>query len=241
MPSKSNIESAREYYSKKWLPIPLKKNSKAPNLPKGHEFLRRWPTKEEFKAFDWSGNVGIVCGKISGITVLDIDLPEGADTLEKLDMTLPHTVQAKTPHGMHYFMSYDERVRTGVAVLGKGVDVRNDGSFIVAPGSVIDGKGYRWHLGPDEVEMESPPFWMVQGNNKRVNSNKVDLSKRLGNGERNSGLASIAGKLLYGGTMSEGLVYNVLSLCNSELCLPPLNEYEVEQIFNSIRRYSGKT
>lgn len=233
----SSIEYAREYYKWGWLPIPLKSNSKAPNLPKGHEFLRRWPTNAEFKSFDWSGNVGIVCGKVSGITVLDIDLPEGAETLDKLDMTLPHTVQAKTPNGMHYFMEYDEDVRTGVAVLGKGVDIRNDGSFVVAPGSVIDGREYRWHLSTDEVEMEKPPGWMIQGGNRRVNNAKVDLSKRLGSGERNNGLSLIAGKLAYGATLDEGLAYNVLSLCNQELCLPPLEESEVVAIWESIRRY----
>lgn len=233
----SSIDYARDYYKWGWLPIPLKKNSKAPALPKGHEFLRRRPTREEFASFDWSGNVGIVCGELSGITVLDVDLPDGAETLEKLDMTLPHTVQAKTPHGMHYFLQYDERVKTGVAVLGAGVDIRNDASFVVAPGSVIDGKEYRWHLSTEEVEMEKPPSWMMQGNGRRVNNAKVDLSKRLGDGERNNGLSSIAGKLLYGGTMDEGLVYNVLSLCNQQLCDPPLDEWEVEHIFKSIRRY----
>lgn len=234
------IDYARACFRRKWHVIPLKAGSKVPALARGHSFLTTPPTKADYAEFDLTGNYGVVCGAMSGIAVLDVDLPEGVHTIDQLDLTLPATAEVNTPNGKHYFLKYDSRVKTGVAVVGKGIDIRSDGSFVVGPGSVVDGKRYEWHTTPEEWgELADAPDWMMQDNSgRRVNNSKVDLSKKLGNGERNNGLTSIAGKLLYGGTLDEGLVYNILSTANREYCDPPLDEWEVEAIFNSIRRYN---
>jgi hypothetical protein len=124
-----------------WSLIPLKENSKLPNLPKGHEFLTRKPTVEEYKKFKW-GNYGIVTGPVSDICVLDIDGDKGHKTLAELEIkpNMIETPQVLTPKGRHIYFRFNPAVMTGVGVLGKGIDIRSTGGYVVGPGSVVEGE-----------------------------------------------------------------------------------------------------
>ena len=61
--------------------IPLRKRDKQAAIP-WKKFQDSKATDDEFEGFDWSGNIGIVTGKTSGIVVLDIDGEKGWATLE---------------------------------------------------------------------------------------------------------------------------------------------------------------
>jgi hypothetical protein len=86
-------------------------------------------------------NIAIATGVMSGITVFDIDIGEGkfgadswADAIK--DHGEPDTLIAETGSGgMHIIFQYNSAVKTASNVLGKGVDSRNDGGYIVAPPS----------------------------------------------------------------------------------------------------------
>ena len=88
-------------------------------------------------------NIGIVCGKVSGITALDLDGAKGLQTFsESLSSYFPPTRRHLTPSGgNHLIYGYHPSFYTGAAFL-PGVDVRNDGGYIVAPPSVVRGKPY---------------------------------------------------------------------------------------------------
>ena len=110
----------------------------------------RWP----------NANIGIATGRRSGILVLDVDGKVGKAYLKKLQAEhgrLPKTVTVKTGRGRHrYFLSGDARIRNSVGNLGKGIDVRGDGGYVVAAGSVhVSGAAYRFldGRGPDEIEV----------------------------------------------------------------------------------------
>ena len=109
------------------------------------------------KIDDWFGssaprsNIGIVTGEVSGITVLDIDVGEGkfgAETWAELiaDHGEPDTLIAETGSGgMHIIFQYNSALKTASNVLGKGVDSRNDGGYIVAaPSRHRSGGTYKW-------------------------------------------------------------------------------------------------
>ncbi len=96
-------------------------------------------------------NVGIVTGEISGITVIDIDVADGkmgAATWQELisEHGEPNTLMSKTGSGgMHVVFKYNSALKTSSNTLGDGVDVRNDGGYIVAPPSLHQcGGEYEW-------------------------------------------------------------------------------------------------
>ena len=87
---------------------------------------------------------------MSGITVVDIDVDpdkkiDGEETWAWLEREcgVPATHEVTTGRGRHLYFEYAERLRTRANCLGKGVDVRNDGGYVVAEGSLHkSGKRY---------------------------------------------------------------------------------------------------
>ena len=95
-------------------------------------------------------NLGILTGRESGLVVLDVDGMDGKQSLQALTAThggLPKTLCVKTGRtgtdgkraGAHYYF----RAPVGVPIqnsagvhgkgLGKGLDIRADGGYVVAP------------------------------------------------------------------------------------------------------------
>lgn len=99
-------------------------------------------------------NVGIVCG-FPGPSVLDVDDPEKAPFwLQSLLEEEPRTARARTGGGrFHLFFSSPEGFKVKPKVKAwPGVDVRGDGSYVVAaPSRHIDGSTYRWDCEPDDL------------------------------------------------------------------------------------------
>jgi hypothetical protein len=137
-------EAALSYARRGWSVFPLLPLSKKPRF-EWKEFQSRIATEAEInKWFDDvpDSNIAVVTGKISGITVVDVDGPDGLRALDKAGVVLPPTPTVYTPHGIHFYYSYQEIPKQSVGILDH-VDIRNDGGYVVAPPSVIgDGKGY---------------------------------------------------------------------------------------------------
>lgn len=96
-------------------------------------------------------NIGIATGKVSCLTVIDIDIGHGkfgAETWSGLivEKGEPSTLMAKTGSGgLHVLFKYNAALKTGSNRLGKGVDVRNDGGYIIAaPSRHRSGSSYEW-------------------------------------------------------------------------------------------------
>lgn len=87
-------------------------------------------------------NIGIVCGAQSGIFVLDIDGPEGLQSLQELERAngpLPLTpVFITGTDGLHFVFRYPDtraiRIPTKTRIV-LGIDVRGEGGQIIAPPS----------------------------------------------------------------------------------------------------------
>lgn len=161
------LEAALKYASQGWAVIPVHVAAKNPatgevacscgnsncSAPGKHPVplngLHGCSTDEGVIRQWWSdmplANVAVVCGEISGIVVLDIDPRNGGlDSLKKLQKG-PQSLYANTGgDGMHVFFKY----KSGVdypKYIAPGLDIRSDGSYIVAPPSVhISGKKYSW-------------------------------------------------------------------------------------------------
>ncbi len=126
---------------------------KHPRLSRGLKESTTDPAKvqEWFGAAAPLSNIGIVTGEISGLTVIDIDIGEGKFGAESWaeaikDHGEPNTLIAQTGSGgMHVLFQYNSALKTASNILGKGVDCRNDGGYIVAaPSRHRSGGVYSW-------------------------------------------------------------------------------------------------
>lgn len=94
-------------------------------------------------------NLAIATGAVSGVIVLDVDGPAGADSLRKLETLygpLPPTASVVTGRGKHLYFRYPPQgLRCSVDKLGPGLDIRGDGGYIIVPPSLHqNGRRYEW-------------------------------------------------------------------------------------------------
>ena len=105
------------------------------------EYQTRLPTEAEIAAW-FSGdpmNIAVVTGAISGIVVIDCDSRE---SLRAIVRRLPYTPwQTQTGRGFHLWNRHPDvrvanraRIETHEGRLA--VDVRGDGGYVIAPGSI---------------------------------------------------------------------------------------------------------
>jgi hypothetical protein len=128
------------------------------------EYQTRHPNDREIRA--WSAteqNVAIVTGAISGVVAIDADTP---DACRWVTRNLPYTPwQTKTPRGFHLFYRHPGRPVPNRARIDTrdgrfALDVRGDGGFVIAPGSLhASGTTYQaagdWTVPRERL----PVFW----------------------------------------------------------------------------------
>jgi putative DNA primase/helicase len=149
-----------------------------------------------------NAKIGILCGKISGIAVVDIDNPI---EFQKLGIVMPQTPMVKTKKGWHYYYRINGEQKKFVLQnkTTRYGEVQADGVYVIAPPSthhddtgIIDG-GYTWSIGLDDIDMEvfNPDiFTPIIGNTKKTKV--LDIAKGVEEGSRNNGLMSFIGSLL---------------------------------------------
>jgi putative DNA primase/helicase len=99
-----------------------------------------------------NANIGIATGNISGIVVLDVDERSGGqETLDELISRfgpLPPSWVARTGGGRHFYWKHPESPMKSRSGIAKGLDVKADGGYVVAPPSRHwTGKLYEWEVG----------------------------------------------------------------------------------------------
>lgn len=149
-------EAALQYLSYGWSVIPVGPD-KRPLIP-WEPYQHRLATEEEikswYKKFPKAG-VGVVCGKISGLVVLDIDPRHGGDqTL--LDwagkgLQIPLTATAKTPSGgCHFYFNHPGGEIPTMLNFAPGADLKAEGSYVVAPPTIHEsGNIYQFNPGEE--------------------------------------------------------------------------------------------
>jgi hypothetical protein len=117
-----------------------------------------------------SANVGIATGAVSGIVVIDVDLPAAFASLGRLiEAELPSTLTGLTGGGgIHLvYNGSDEALGNsagrlpGVEEELPGIDLRGNGGYVVAPPSIHrSGGAYEW-LGANR-SVTAAPVWLKQ-------------------------------------------------------------------------------
>jgi hypothetical protein len=246
--------AAADYLARAWSVLPVQFRSKHPLIareglqakrPSAAQvsgWFRRWP----------DANVGIVTGEISNLVVVDIDLEHGGENslgaLQRHFGTLPETVEAKTGGGgRHLYFTHPGRPCRNRAGLARGIDLRGDGGYVVAPPSIHpSGAGYGWVPGhsPAELPLAPLPRWLTRIGGSRAGRSLTEWRNlvRVGvpEGQRNSTPASLAGHLLWHGVDPE-IALELLMAWNRVRCRPPLSDNEAAQVVHSIvRRHRTK-
>jgi hypothetical protein len=142
------LEYAQKYGFKVF---PLKPRSKLPATQHGYKdasndpaVIRAWWRRMP------DANIGIATGKASGVIVLDVDAQHGGlETLARLEDEngrLPDAPTVRTGNGgLHIYFRDPGELRNSTGLVGPGIDVRGDGGYVVAAGSIHEnGTVYRW-------------------------------------------------------------------------------------------------
>lgn len=255
----SELGEAAVAYAESGLAVfPIQPRGKRPNVKHG---VNDWTDDPEDVRAWWSAhpsdNIGIACGQPSGgLLVLDFDVDEerekdGMATLsewERVHGDLPETAVAITGGGGMHYLYRTDRTNIHPSVNQElGVDVRCDGSYIVAPPSVHpSGRRYEWQDPPDETPIATATGAVydfldhVQRNGgqdeTRKDNGKFRLPDKIAKGARNPTLFKYASHLRSIGRSDEEILASVMGV-NAMRCEPPMDSREVERICRSACRY----
>ena len=237
--------------------VPLKAKSKQPAMAHG---LNDWFDDPGSARDLWTKypdfNVGIVCGAPShGLLVLDFDIDEskekdGYATLrawERAQGDLPETAVAITGSGGMHYLYRTDRTNIRPSANGElGVDVRCDGSYIVAPPSVHpNGNRYEWQDHPEDTPIATADGAVYDfldhiqrngGTDETLTpAGKFRLPEKIID-DRNTTLFRYAAHLRAIGRSDEEIMTSVIG-ANLLRCDPPLDSKEVQSIAKSACRY----
>lgn len=96
----------------------------------------------------------------SDVFVVDLDSGDALDAWEDLG-PCPDTLAIETPRGWHlYFKHPGFPVKTSAGELGKGIDIRGEGGFVVAPGSPHRSGGT--YVLVDDTPPADAPAWLLE-------------------------------------------------------------------------------
>jgi replicative DNA helicase len=222
------LKQALNYISKGFSVIQVGSDKKP--IIKWQEFQERIATEEEIRKW-WkflpNTNVGIVTGKISGVTVVDVEA--GGDISKWRE-----TFTVKTGGGgYHLYYKYCEGVRNGARVC-ELTDIRGDGGYVVAPPSLHQ-SGNRYEV-VKRVPLAEFPLETLNSVKAQLPKQSVEnLLNGVEAGSRNQMAAKMAGIIL---KLVKREEYNTtgwqLLMAWNRGNNPPLEESELKSIYRSI-------
>lgn len=260
-PSGENLGEWAVWYVERGFGVfPLKSHGKRPAVEHG---LNDWTDNPDDVRKWWAQhpdhNIGIACGTPSGgLLVFDLDEHgDGASGLrtlrewEKVNGELPETATAKTGSGGIHLLYRTDRTNIHPSVNNDlGVDVRSDGSYIVAPPSIHpSGEPYIWDSRPSDEDAGIATangavydfLDYVQRNGgedeiARKPNGKFRLPDVVNKGERDTMMFKWASHLRAVGRSDDEILAAVMGE-NVLRCKPPLGIDQVQRIVKSACRY----
>ena len=230
----SIISAGKKYIDRRFSVVPV--SGKNPCID-WKERQEKALTAEEFEALVKKHSptgLGIVCGKVSGIVVIDIDTEEG-----DIMLGLPRTPKVKTSRGHHHYFKYPEGgIKSSKPM--PNVEIRSDGNIVVAPPSIHkSGHTYSWEISLDDCEMAKFPKEIFDAMDSDLTPEPKEWSKVIidvSEGSRNTNATRLIGKLL--AHLPEynwaDIAWNVMTAVNKCYYKPPLKAKELKDVFDSI-------
>lgn len=186
------LEHALKYLKYGYSPIPM--GDKQP-MVKWKHYQENRPSKEQVVRW-WSqwpnANIAVITGKRYGITVVDIDKKSGGLETMK-EKNFPPTTTVRTGGGgWHLYYKYTDKIRTGSNRL-PGIDIRNDGAYVIAPPSVHR-SGNKYAQTTDEEIADFPTHLFPE--QKQITGGWFKLLEGVPEGTRDQSAVSLLGGLM---------------------------------------------
>lgn len=237
--------------------VPLKEMENFPEIASNDpEVVRKWWTDYP------SANIAISTTKYNGsgaLLAVDVDNKNGVsgdDTLfgfELDGLLLPKTFTQHTPTGGKHLLYFCSRpVRNSAKKLGKGIDTRGQGGYVVGAGSTIGGIPYTF----DEAPLAEAPAWLVEKcGEAKPKQEKVAAIEGVNlefavkraifyleneafrgiEGSRNGTAFAVAAKIKDYGVPEDQCF---LLMTERWECSPPLDSAELESVVRSAYKYA---
>jgi hypothetical protein len=178
----------------------------------------------------WSKNpkaqIGVPTGHVNNLVVLDVDSPEAAEAVGKMNLPPSFTVQTRSGRWQIWFRQPEgAKSKNSVEKLGAKLDVRGDGGYVIAPPSVHHETNEPYRVVKDLPWAEAPAFLLESSSGNGNSHSGVDI---IPEGQRHRTLLALAGSLRARG-FSRDMVLSQLRITNQQ-CVPPKPESELEAI-----------
>lgn len=142
--------------------FPVEVNGKRPATPRGLLDATLDPTQINTWWAQTPYNIG-VAPSLSGMTVVDVDGPAGAEALARLEAinsAIPSTLKVQTPRGPgHTHIWLQGTARSTVGKLGPKIDTRGEGGYVLVPPSQTAQGAYEY-VGED-TDIAEAPAWLL--------------------------------------------------------------------------------
>ena len=176
--------------------IPLKyrlnKGESESNLGKA-SIKRNWKVLTEvsrYKEFGIDGrrqNAGLITGDATRIIVVDVD----NQSIFSEKYQLPETLTVQTGKGFHHYFRIPDNYPKGVlknrTIQGSGFDIRANGGYVVAPGSIHAQTKNVYKIIDEEAPLAEAPEWVLElskgakkENKKQPSTNRCESEKETG-------------------------------------------------------------
>lgn len=228
------FETIKKYINQGYSVFPVQLSKKGEKVEKKPvvewaDYQQRYATDQEINVWcsmlDFNA-LGMATGKISGITVLDIDDPSIT--------TYDSKMKVKTiSGGFHLWYKYKPGVRNTVRVGEKLMDVRGDGGYVVVPPSELSGVGkYEWlNYERDKIA----DFPIVISEQRREYKKTMEVLPEAHEGERNQTAIKVAGHMvsLTDRKAWETTAWMAFQEWNRTHVFPPIDSFELRRTFDS--------
>jgi hypothetical protein len=255
-----NGRAAIELAEKGFAVVPLAPYRKEPLTPKWkggkgvHDATRDPATIASTWRATPEANIGIACGDVSDVVVVDIDPRNGGDEtlfdLEEVYGRLPVTLlSASGGGGWHYVYRFHRRVRN--RKLGRGIDILSNGKYFVAPPSIHpNGTIYEWARADVPIatlpewffDLVDPPEPKEEAPNRPASASKcsrLDLEERgrrlclaaapaISGSNGHTTTFSVAAALVRGLELDAATALDLMIQHYNPRCQPPWARWEIE-------------
>ena len=198
--------------------------------------------KDWFSAWDYY-NIGLPTGKPTGTVVIDIDENHGGKwswlalkEAHNIDKATP-TLVVKTANGWHlyYELPAEVDIAPSAGKLGKGLDIRGTGGYVVFPPSVHPSeKKYQFVFDRQTIIAPLPAWIMLALREKPSVPQTMAYGPVIPMGQRNEAAAKVAGFFRRFGFTADQ-IYAHLKILPFE---QPMPDWELNLIAKSISRYT---
>lgn len=235
--------------------FPLRPGDKRPLITKWQEQA----TNRLDQVLNWwsvtpNANIGIATG--DGLTVIDIDTKDhnggngadGAKSLEEIELIygdLNPTLTVQTWSGGKHLYYKTDAPQSNKVALWPGIDIRGDGGYIVAPGSIIQGRPYRIIGSTFTVEPGNDAVKeLLKEESTYTNGSEPPpgtSDKLIPQGQRTDYLIKQCGALC-DGTRSKETIKQLIAVINNTQLETPLTDRELErEVYPCIDRFKACT